>query len=77
MPNQHDETQRDEDNKPKDAAAAYKNKQTPGPKDGKVQVRPSGPENMRSETEREWTKTDESSDESFPASDPPTANRFD
>ena len=34
-------------------------------------VRDAGPEAMRSDTTRAWTKADEASDESFPASDPP------
>jgi len=33
-------------------------------------VRPSGPKEMR-DPPKEWDKTDEESDESFPASDPP------
>ncbi|MCJ2180884.1 hypothetical protein [Novosphingobium album (ex Hu et al. 2023)] len=33
-------------------------------------VRDAGPENMKTTPER-WSKTDEASDESFPASDPP------
>lgn len=82
MPNQQDDKRGDDpisndEHNAQDTAAAYKDKETPGPDADKVQVRPSGPENMRSETEREWTKTDETSDESFPASDPPAANRFD
>jgi uncharacterized membrane protein YebE (DUF533 family) len=36
-----------------------------------AQVRDSGPEAMADKPSREWTKTDEASDESFPASDPP------
>ncbi|MGN3974527.1 hypothetical protein [Tsuneonella sp. SYSU-LHT278] len=35
------------------------------------QVRDSGPEAMRDKPSRSWDKTDEASDESFPASDPP------
>ena len=35
------------------------------------QVRDSGPEAMADKPSREWSKTDEASDESFPASDPP------
>ena len=35
------------------------------------QVRDAGPEAMADDPSREWTKTDEESDESFPASDPP------
>lgn len=73
MPNQQDE----KDKAPQDQAAAFKDKETPGPEGDKVQVRPAGPENMRSQPKREWSKQDEAADESFPASDPPAANRFD
>ena len=38
---------------------------------GGAQVRDAGPEAMRDKPKREWHKTDEASDESFPASDPP------
>lgn len=38
-------------------------------------VRNSGPEAMRSDPP-EWDRVDEASDESFPASDPPAANRI-
>jgi hypothetical protein len=34
-------------------------------------VRNAGPEEMSLPLHREWTKVDEASDESFPASDPP------
>lgn len=37
--------------------------------DGKI--RNAGPDAMRDKPGREWTKTDEESDQSFPASDPP------
>lgn len=36
------------------------------------QVRDSGPQAMADSPSREWSKTDEASDESFPASDPPS-----
>jgi len=36
-----------------------------------AQVRDAGPEAMADPPGRTWTKTDEESDESFPASDPP------
>ena len=35
------------------------------------QVRDAGPSAMADKPAREWTRTDEDSDESFPASDPP------
>ncbi|WP_324828727.1 hypothetical protein [Qipengyuania zhejiangensis] len=38
---------------------------------GDAQIRDAGPESMRDETNRDWAKTDEESDQSFPASDPP------
>lgn len=38
---------------------------------GDALVRDAGPGTMRDEPKREWSKTDEASDESFPASDPP------
>jgi hypothetical protein len=39
------------------------------------QVRNAGPESMRSDPPH-WDHIDEASDESYPASDPPAANRF-
>ena len=38
---------------------------------GHGRVRDAGPEAMRDSPTREWTKTDQESDESFPASDAP------
>ena len=38
---------------------------------GDARVRDSGPGAMRDAPSRSWTKTDEESDQSFPASDPP------
>ena len=35
------------------------------------QVRSAGPDAMRDDTDRRWSKVDQASDESFPASDPP------
>jgi hypothetical protein len=66
-------------NKPKepDTAPAFKDRKKPGPKDAAVQIRPAGPHGMRDKPAREWKPEDEASDESFPASDPPAANRFD
>lgn len=40
-------------------------------REGEGPVRSAGPEGMRSSVRREWTRVDEASDESFPASDPP------
>jgi len=39
---------------------------------GYQDVRPAGPDAMRDPPERPWTREDEASDESFPASDPPS-----
>lgn len=39
---------------------------------GDARVRDSGPDSMRDTPTRAWTKTDEESDQSFPASDPPS-----
>jgi hypothetical protein len=52
-------------------AAFAAGESTPGP----VEVRNAGPESMRSDPP-EWDRVDEASDESYPASDPPAANRF-
>lgn len=38
---------------------------------GDATVRDAGASTMRDKPARDWTKTDEESDESFPASDPP------
>jgi hypothetical protein len=58
-------------------AAALRDGEKPGPVDSFVQIRPAGPEGMRDKPLRPWTPLDQASDESFPASDPPAANRFD
>lgn len=58
-------------------AAAFKDGAKPGPTEGEHQVRVAGPEGMRDTPKRPWTQLDEAVDESFPASDPPSANRFD
>lgn len=63
--------------KPDGQASAFRDKKPAGPKDADVQVRPAGPENMRDKPRKEWNRADEASDQSFPASDPPAANRFD
>ena len=41
------------------------------PGDNLAKVRDAGPEAMADKPKREWTQTDQTSDESFPASDPP------
>lgn len=69
--------QHSEHHKKPDKAPAYKEKQKPGPQEADVQVRESGPDSMRDKPRKEWKHEDEASDESFPASDPPAANRFD
>lgn len=38
---------------------------------GFTEVRAAGPDGMRDRPRRPWTKVDQASDESFPASDPP------
>ncbi|ANY18888.1 hypothetical protein A6F68_00353 [Tsuneonella dongtanensis] len=38
---------------------------------GNAKIRDAGPEAMRDKPVRSWDKTDQASDESFPASDPP------
>lgn len=45
----------------------------PGQEPGEnlAQVRDAGPHAMADKPSREWSKTDQASDESFPASDPP------
>jgi hypothetical protein len=60
-------TDKDEpaDPKAKDESATKDKGATPG-----CDVRPAGPEAMDMPPRR-WSKTDEESDESFPASDPP------
>ena len=63
--------------KPAPTAPAFKDKKMPGPKDSDVQIRPAGPDGMRDAPKKKWKPEDEASDESFPASDPPAANRYD
>lgn len=55
-------------------APAFRDGQPQGPTDPDchTQVRNAGPEHMRDDTRRPWNKVDEASDESFPASDPPS-----
>ena len=47
----------------------------PGEATGGHEVRNAGPDAMRSDPP-EWDEVDDASDASFPASDPPAANRF-
>jgi len=49
--------------------AAFAPGQEPG--ENLAKVRDAGPEAMADSPAREWTREDEASDESFPASDPP------
>ena len=48
---------------------AFATGQEPG--ENATKVRDAGPDVMADTPKREWTKEDEASDESFPASDPP------
>ncbi|MEO6388579.1 MAG: hypothetical protein ABIT16_13590 [Croceibacterium sp.] len=52
-----------------DGSAAFANGQHPG--DNFSKVREAGPHAMADKPSEEWTPTDQASDESFPASDPP------
>lgn len=54
---------------PHDGRAAFASGETNG--DNFAKVRNAGPEGMRSDPP-EWDKIDQASDESFPASDPPS-----
>ena len=56
--------------------AAFRFQRPPGPAEAPVQVRAAGRGAMRDKPPA-WEKHDETVDESFPASDPPSANRFD
>ncbi len=51
-------------------APAFKDGKKPGPNSADVQVREAGPDAQGTKP-RNWDKTDEEVDESFPASDPP------
>jgi uncharacterized membrane protein YebE (DUF533 family) len=53
-----------------DSPAAFATGQTTG--DNFAKVRDAGPEAMADKPKREWSKADEQSDQSFPASDPPS-----
>jgi len=57
-------------------APAIKGGGVPGPVGNSGNVRPAGPEAMR-DPPRSWSKVDEASDESFPASDPPAVKHVD
>ena len=57
-------------------SAAFRYQRPPGPAEAPVQVRSAGRGAMRDKPPT-WEKYDETVDESFPASDPPSANRFD
>jgi len=59
------------------SAPAFRDREKAGPADAPVQVREAGPDGMRTRTKRAWKAVDEASDQSFPASDPPAAHRFD
>ena len=48
---------------------AFATCQEPG--ENLAKVRDAGPDAMADKPKREWTQTDQTSDESFPASDPP------
>jgi hypothetical protein len=53
------------------AAAGKRVAFAPGQSGRDNAVRDAGPDAIRDMTHREWTKEDQASDESFPASDPP------
>ncbi|HYG88663.1 MAG TPA: hypothetical protein VD978_20650 [Azospirillum sp.] len=59
---------------PQRHAPAFRNGLAVGPTDphGYQQIRDAGPEQTRDDTGRPWEEVDEASDESFPASDPPS-----
>jgi hypothetical protein len=56
-----------------DAAATARGKTAPGPVGQSGSARSAGPEAMR-DPPKEWDEVDQSSDESFPASDPPAVS---
>ena len=56
-----------------DAPATARGKTAPGPVGQSGAARSAGPDAMR-DPPRKWEKTDQASDESFPASDPPAVS---
>ena len=60
---------RDDEERP--APATARGKTAPGPVGQSGAARSAGPDAMR-DPPKEWEKTDQASDESFPASDPPS-----
>jgi hypothetical protein len=58
----------DQSQKTTPGAAALKDGKKPGPKDAPVQIRPAGKES-HADKPKDWDKTDEALDESFPSSD--------
>jgi len=56
-----------------EAAAVNRGKTAPGPVGQSGGARSAGPDAMR-DPPKDWEKVDQSSDESFPASDPPGVN---
>jgi len=63
--------QRDEEEVP--APATARGKTAPGPVGQSGAARSAGPDAMR-DPPKDWEKTDQASDESFPASDPPAVS---
>ncbi|HEY0445654.1 MAG TPA: hypothetical protein VGD19_04295 [Allosphingosinicella sp.] len=59
-----------------DHTPATRHRRPPGPVGYTGSARPAGAEAMR-DPPKEWTKVDEASDQSFPASDPPAVKHVD
>lgn len=70
MPSEEKPVEKQKDSNARTDHAAFRDKESVGPERTREQVRPSGPESMRTRIE-DWDEVDEASDESFPASDPP------